>query len=63
MSNDDINRALGRLEGRIESIQSDVSDIKSEIKDLKSFKFKVAGAAAAISALVAFAGWLIGVVK
>lgn len=46
---DDLSRAVGRLEGSVESIGKDVRDIKKKVDGLQHFKWKVAGGATVLS--------------
>lgn len=60
---DDIQRALGRVEGKIESlgqdlsqfklnIKEDLTEIKVDVKLLNQFKWRVAGGAAILSCII-----------
>jgi hypothetical protein len=46
------SRVIGRLEGMLKAVQSDVSDIKKDVKSLNSFKWKIAGGSAVVAAII-----------
>lgn len=50
----DLERAVGRLEGKMDGLIADVSEMKTDMKGLNSWKWKIAGGAAVLSAIVAF---------
>ena len=56
----DLIRALGALEGKVEAMHADLVEVKADVKDLKGFKNRFYGAAAAISFVVS---WLSGLFK
>lgn len=49
---DDVSQAIGRLEGLLETVQKDVTDIKKDVKNLNQFKWKVYGGVLALSVLL-----------
>lgn len=49
---DDIARAVGRLEGKVDALSADVGDIKQKVDLLTEARWKRAGRTSIISALV-----------
>lgn len=49
MAHDDIERSLGRMEGKIEAISTDLTEVKADVKSLNQFRWRVAGGAAILS--------------
>lgn len=49
---DDLHRAVGKIEGAVEAMQSDLGEIKKDVKALNKFRWRVAGGAAVISVLI-----------
>lgn len=66
---DEIHRSLGRIEGKLDEFlkryDDDIPDLKTGIQDYRSFKNKILGVVATISAIVGafgtqLAAWIKG---
>lgn len=47
-----MQRTLGRLESKVETICTDVSEMKADVKSLQNFKWRVAGGAAVLAVVL-----------
>lgn len=52
MTTPSIERALGRIEGQLTSLQSDVDEMKPKLDALEGWKFRVTGIASAFAAVI-----------
>jgi hypothetical protein len=51
--NDELQRAVGRIEGKLNAVHADVATIKGQVDQLRIVRFKQAGAFVVISAFTA----------
>lgn len=59
----EIRQKLGELEGKVDSMSQDISDIKSDLKSLNSFRWKQEGIRFGISFLAGLLGALTAILK
>ena len=52
MTDPSIERALGRIEGKLEALQQDVNEMKPKLETLEGWKLKTTGAAGVLATII-----------
>lgn len=49
---DELYRTVGRMEGKLDAVHADVTELKADMKEFKQFKWKVAGGITGLSMFI-----------